>query len=66
MLKKISDDYVKDSHLMKSGLKNESDSKIAFTRFFEYIYMNYSPKYMAELLYKLTLEGVFSVAKIEF
>ncbi|WP_224759796.1 hypothetical protein [Staphylococcus schweitzeri] len=51
---------------MKSGLKNESDSKIAFTRFFEYIYMNYSPKYMAELLYKLTLEGVFSVAKIEF
>ncbi len=132
-------DYVKDSHLIESGLKNESDIKNAFTRLFEYIYMNYeffsvmlsdrglsqfrpklesvvqkeiylplfhtlvnvnsdavskfpqdylfnyitsahigvictwldddmnySPIYMAELLYKLTLEGVFSVAQNEF
>ncbi|ATY55860.1 TetR/AcrR family transcriptional regulator [Staphylococcus argenteus] len=132
-------DYVKDGHLVASGLKSESDIKNAFTRLFEYIYMNhtvfgvmlsdkglsqfrpkletevqkeiyiplfhalvkidgekaskfpqhyflnyitsahigvictwlnddmnYSPKYMAELLYKLTLEGVFSVVQSEF
>lgn len=132
-------DYVKDGHLIASGLNNESDIKNAFTRLFEYIYMNYeffsvmlsdrglsqfrpklesvvqkeiyiplfhalvkidcektskfpqhyflnyitsahigvictwlnddmnySPKYMAELLYKLTLEGIFSVVRSEF
>ncbi|WP_113569959.1 TetR/AcrR family transcriptional regulator [Staphylococcus aureus] len=132
-------DYVKDGHLIASGLNNESDIKNAFTRLFEYIYMNYeffsvmlsdrglsqfrpklesvvqkeiyiplfhalvkidgektskfpqhyflnyitsahigvictwlnddmnySPKHMAELLYKLTLEGIFSVVRSEF
>ncbi|HHC9682369.1 TPA: TetR/AcrR family transcriptional regulator [Staphylococcus aureus] len=132
-------DYVKDGHLIASGLNNESDIKNSFTRLFEYIYMNYeffsvmlsdrglsqfrpklesvvqkeiyiplfhalvkidgektskfpqhyflnyitsahigvictwlnddmnySPKYMAELLYKLTLEGIFSVVRSEF
>ncbi|MCE3355120.1 TetR/AcrR family transcriptional regulator, partial [Staphylococcus aureus] len=34
-------DYVKDGHLIASGLNNESDIKNAFTRLFEYIYMNY-------------------------